>query len=158
MTRDLRRLLIGSIVLIVITLVTVLILMAFDLVLDPAIPFAIALTIAAAVWIVSAPLERDDALAPVVLDPDPDRVAAHSYDLWVRRLHDMVDGAQAHRRMTGRELGRVLGEIAAERARAPPSPRPLPRTAGPDRPVPTHRRGRSDDRHYRPAHPAPLPA
>lgn len=40
----------------------------------------------------------------------------------MRRLEDLAYGAQPRRRMTGRGLARVLGEIADERARDPEAP------------------------------------
>lgn len=86
------------------------------------IPLALALAAGALWWIADQGAERADPLDAPELDLDADFALPHGQDMRVRRLEDLVHGAQPHRRMTARGLARVLGEIAEERARDPEAP------------------------------------
>lgn len=73
----------------------------------------------AAIWLVRLEPSRADQLDGPPLDLDVDYALPHGQDVRVRRLEDMIHGAQPHRRMTARTLARTLAEIAAERAQDP---------------------------------------
>lgn len=83
---------------------------------------AVGLTGGAAVWIIDRGADRADQLHAPALDLDVDYALPHAQDTQVRRLEDLAYGAQPRRRMTGRGLARVLGEIAEERSRDPDAP------------------------------------
>lgn len=88
------------------------------------IPFALALAAGTLWWIADQGAERADPLDAPELDLDADFALPHGQDMRVRRLEDLIHGAQPNRRMTARGLARILGEIAEERARDPEA-RPL---------------------------------
>lgn len=119
--RDLRVLLWWAIVLIIALVVVFVVLMTFQLVLSVWVPLALALIIAAILWAVNAPVDRDHAVVTPELNPDPDYQVPHGDDLQVRRLEEMIHGAQPRRRMTGRSLGRTLGRAAALRSAQAPA-------------------------------------
>ncbi|WP_114855508.1 hypothetical protein [Brachybacterium sp. YJGR34] len=76
----------------------------------------------AAVWLVRIETSRADGLDAPRLDLDVDYALPHGQDVRVRRLEDLIHGAQPSRRMTARGLARTLAEIAEERARDPQAP------------------------------------
>lgn len=76
---------------------------------------AAGLAAGAAIWLVRLDPARADQLDAPPLDLDVDYALPHGQDIRVRRLEDMIHGAQPHRRMTARTLARTLAEIAAER-------------------------------------------
>lgn len=115
MIHELRVLLRWALILSLAVAFIVVVLSRFALVLDPVIPVSIALALATIVWLASAPTDRDDTLGTPSLQTDVTDTPPHGDDLAVRRLEDMIDGAQPHRRMTGRALGQVLGDIADDR-------------------------------------------
>jgi len=89
------------------------------------LPFPIALGVVGGtlLWIWHVGVPRADDLSLPALDLDADYALPHAQDQRVRRLEDMIYGAQPRRRMTARSLSRVLGEIADERGHdsaAPP--------------------------------------
>ncbi len=83
---------------------------------------SVGLALGAALWIINQGADRADQLHAPELDLDVDYALPHAQDTQVRRLEDLAYGAQPRRRMTGRGLARVLGEIADERARDPDAP------------------------------------
>lgn len=91
----------------------------FDLLIPLPGPIAAGLVIGAAWWALhDAPPRADDVDAPRV-DLDADYALPHARDMRVRRLEDLIHGAQPSRRMTSRGLARTLGDIADERATDP---------------------------------------
>lgn len=92
-------------------------------------------------WILGAGADRADQLHAPALDLDVDVALPHSQDTRVRRLEELVHGAQPSRRMTGRALARTLGEIAEDRAGDPDAP---PLSADLTRLIETARRPGSD--------------
>lgn len=95
----------------------------FGLHLPLALLLAAGIGLAAAGWVIAHPPAQDPAPDPPPLDLEADFVLPHAQDLRVRRLEDILHGAQPSRRMTSRALGRVIEEIAEERSRnasAPP--------------------------------------
>lgn len=86
------------------------------------IPLAVALAAGALWWAADQGAERADPLDAPELDLDADFALPHGQDMRVRRLEDLIHGAQPNRRMTARGLARLLGEIAEERARDPAAP------------------------------------
>lgn len=122
MTRDLRSLLVHLGGALAVGVVLVLVCRLFGLLLAPAVVAGAALLVGAAVWFLREPPERDAQPDPPPLDLDADYQLPHGQDARVRRLEEMVHGAQPSRRMTARSLARVLGEIADERARDPEAP------------------------------------
>lgn len=87
---------------------------------------AAGLATGAAIWLLRLEPSRADQLDSPPLDLDVDYALPHGQDIRVRRLEDMIHGAQPHRRMTSRGLALVLAEIAEERARDPDAPPPGP--------------------------------
>ena len=83
---------------------------------------AAGLTAGAALWLLRRDSPRADHSDAPRLDLDVDYTLPHGQDVRVRRLEDLIHGAQPHRRMTGRGLARLLGEIAAEREHHPQAP------------------------------------
>lgn len=81
------------------------------------VPIAVGLLAGGLWWTAVAAADRADATDPPALDREPDYALPHAQDMRVRRLEDMIHGAQPRRRMTTRALGRTLAEIAEERAR-----------------------------------------
>ena len=89
---------------------------------------AAGLAAGAAIWLLRLEPSRADQLDSPPLDLDVDYALPHGQDIRVRRLEDMIHGAQPHRRMTARTLARTLADIAAEREldpQAPPLSAPL---------------------------------
>lgn len=88
------------------------------------LPFPIALGVVGGtlLWIHHAGIPRADHLSTPALDLDADYALPHAQDQRVRRLEDMIHGAQPRRRMTARSLSRILGEIADERAHGSAAP------------------------------------
>lgn len=76
----------------------------------------------AGLWLVRVETARADTLDPPPLDLDVDYALPHGQDMRVRRLEDVIHGAQPYRRMTARALARTLGEVAEARARDPQAP------------------------------------
>lgn len=76
----------------------------------------------AAIWLLRLEPSRADQLDSPPLDLDVDYALPHGQDIRVRRLEDMIHGAQPNRRMTARTLARTLAEIAEERALDPQAP------------------------------------
>lgn len=83
---------------------------------------ALGLAGGAGLWLVRAEVSRADTLDPPPLDLDVDYALPHGQDMRVRRLEDVIHGAQPHRRMTSRALARTLGEVAEARSRDPLAP------------------------------------
>lgn len=73
----------------------------------------------AGLWLVRVEPARADSLDPPPLDLDVDYALPHGQDMRVRRLEDVIHGAQPHRRMTARALARTLADVAEDRARDP---------------------------------------
>lgn len=94
----------------------------FDLQMSLPFPIALGLVVGALLWIFHIGISRADQLSTPELDLDADYALPHAQDQRVRRLEDMIHGAQPHRRMTARSLSRVLGELADERAHDPAAP------------------------------------
>lgn len=94
----------------------------FGLYLPLAMLIVLGLAVGAVLWILHEGADRADQLHIPALDLDVDYALPHGQDTQVRRLEDLAHGAQPRRRMTGRGLARVLGEIADERARDPDAP------------------------------------
>lgn len=92
------------------------------LVLPLPVLLSVGLACGTALWIIAQGADRADHLHAPELDLDVDYALPHAQDVQVRRLEDLAFGAQPRRRMTGRALARVLGEIADERARDPDAP------------------------------------
>lgn len=95
----------------------------FDLLIPLPVPIALGLVGGTIWWITRSGAARADQLDAPELDLDVDYALPHSRDMRVRRLEDLLHGAQPSRRMTSRALARTLGDIADERARdtgAPP--------------------------------------
>ena len=88
-----------------------------------ALPLPLTLGVAggALSWVISTDPARADHLDPPPLNLDAEYALPHAQDARVRRLEEMIHGAQPNRRMTARALARVLGEVAAERDHADPS-------------------------------------
>ena len=86
------------------------------------LPIALGVVGGALLWISHVGLPRADHLRAPALDLDADYALPHAQDQRVRRLEDMIYGAQPRRRMTARSLSRVLGEIADERGHDPAAP------------------------------------
>lgn len=91
------------------------------------IPLALGLITGTALWIIHVGAARADHLHIPELDLDADYALPHGQDMRVRRLEDVIHGAQPSRRMTARGLGRVLGEAADARAGDPDVPPLSPR-------------------------------
>lgn len=94
----------------------------FGLLFSLPIPIALGLVCGALLWIHHVGIPRADHLSAPALDLDADYALPHAQDQRVRRLEDMIHGAQPRRRMTARSLSRALGEIADEREHAPSAP------------------------------------
>lgn len=101
-------------------LVLVLRLAQIDLALP--LPLALGIVAGAVSWALAARIERAEALDVPRPDLEADYALPHAQDTRVRRLEDMVHGAQPRRRMTGRALGQVLAELVAEHDRDPDAP------------------------------------
>lgn len=114
-TRLLVRLAIG--VLIALAIVGLLSLLGMRIPLP--LPIAVGLAIGAIWWMTQSGAARDDPLHAPELDLDADYALPHARDMRVRRLEDLIHGAQPSRRMTARGLARTLGDIADERAHDP---------------------------------------
>lgn len=114
--KELKILLRAAVILTLVVAFVLVVLGRFQMVLSPMIPIAFGLLIAAAAWFAGVSLDRDPAVATPRLDPDPDYSVPHGNDLTVRRLEEMIHGAQPKRRMTGRALGQTLGAIADSRS------------------------------------------
>lgn len=83
---------------------------------------ALGLVAGAGLWLVRVETSQADTLDPPLLDLDVDYALPHGQDTRVRRLEDMIHGAQPHRRMTARPLARTLGHVAESRTRDPYAP------------------------------------
>lgn len=94
----------------------------FGLVVPLPLPAALGLLCGTVWWFLRHGADRADRPHPPELDLDADYALPHAQDMRVRRLEDLVHGAQPHRRMTARGLALLLGEIAEERARDPDAP------------------------------------
>lgn len=105
-----------------VALAIVALLSLFGLRIPLPVPIAVALTIGAIWWMVQSGATRDDPLHAPDLDLDADYALPHARDMRVRRLEDLIHGAQPTRRMTARGLARTLGDIADERAHDPAAP------------------------------------
>ena len=92
------------------------------LVLPLPLPIALGLLTGAAWWFLHVGADRAEPSRAPRLDLDADYALPHAQDVRVRRLEDLIHGAQPHRRMTGRGLALVLANIADERARDPDAP------------------------------------
>lgn len=95
----------------------------FGLLIPLSLPIALGLVGGTIWWFTRSEAARADPLDAPELDLDVDYALPHSRDMRVRRLEDLVHGAQPSRRMTSRGLARTLGEVADERAHdsdAPP--------------------------------------
>ncbi|MGP9680521.1 hypothetical protein [Brachybacterium sp. AOP3-A1-3] len=117
-TRLLVRLAIG--VLVALAIVGLLSLLGMRIPLP--LPIAVGLAIGAIWWMTQNGATRDDPLHAPELDLDADYALPHARDMRVRRLEDLIHGAQPTRRMTARGLARTLGDIADERAHDPAAP------------------------------------
>ena len=96
------------------------------LVLPLPLPIALGLLTGAAWWFLHVGADRAEPSRAPRLDLDADYALPHAQDVRVRRLEDLIHGAQPHRRMTSRGLALVLADIAEERARDPDAPAPGP--------------------------------
>lgn len=94
----------------------------FGLRLSLPIPLALGLGGGALSWLLRFSPSRADHMDAPELDLDADYALPHAQDMRVRRLEDTIHGSQPSRRMTTRGLGRILGEVADERARDPQAP------------------------------------
>lgn len=92
------------------------------LVIPLPLPIALGLLAGAAWWFLHVGADRAEPSRAPRLDLDADYALPHAQDMRVRRLEDLIHGAQPHRRMTGRALALVLADIADERTRAPDAP------------------------------------
>lgn len=90
------------------------------------VPIAAGIILGAVWWYLRAGTDRAEHARVPALDLDADYALPHAQDMRVRRLEDVVHGAQPNRRMTSRGLALVLAEIAEERARDPDAPPPGP--------------------------------
>ena len=124
MSRDLLRLLLHLLGGAALAVLLVGVASLFDLLIPLPVPLTIALAGAAVWWIVRAGADRAEATEVPALDLDADYALPHAQDTRVRRLEDLIHGAQASRRMTSRGLARTLGDIADERAHDPAAPPP----------------------------------
>ena len=97
-----------------------------DLVVPLPVPVAAGIILGAVWWYLHVGGDRAEHARLPALDLDADYALPHAQDMRVRRLEDMVHGAQPSRRMTSRGLALVLAEIAEERARDPDAPPPGP--------------------------------
>ncbi|MFC7374108.1 hypothetical protein ACFQRD_02365 [Brachybacterium sp. GCM10030268] len=88
------------------------------------VPIPIALGLAAGVlwWLFHVGIARAEPLYTPELDLETGYILPDAQDMRVRRLEDLIHGAQPNRRMTSRGLARVLGDIADERVRDPDAP------------------------------------
>ena len=86
------------------------------------LPVAAGTLAGAAWWYLHVGVDRAEPVRAPGLDLDVDYALPHAQDMRVRRLEDMIHGAQPHRRMTSRGLALVLAEIAEERAWDPEAP------------------------------------
>ncbi len=93
-----------------------------DLVVPLPLPITLGVLAGAVWWFLHAGADRAERSRAPRLDLDADYALPHAQDMRVRRLEDLVHGAQPRRRMTGRGLALLLGEIADERARDPDAP------------------------------------
>lgn len=94
----------------------------FKLLIPLPVPIALGLSIGTIWWIIHVGADRADQLDAPQLDFDADYALPHAQDMRVRRLEDLIHGAQPSRRMTSRGLARTLGDIADERSRDPDAP------------------------------------
>lgn len=94
----------------------------FDLLIPLPVPIALGFVGGTIWWITRSEASRADELDAPELDLDVDYALPHSRDMRVRRLEDLVHGAQPSRRMTSRGLARTLGDVADERAHDPEAP------------------------------------
>lgn len=124
MNRDLRRLLIHLLGGVAIAMLLIGVAALFQLRIPLPIPLTIALVGATVWWIIRSGADRAESPAFPRLDLDADYALPHAQDTRVRRLEDLIHGAQASRRMTSRGLARALGDIADERAHDPASSPP----------------------------------
>ena len=122
MTRELRSLVLHLLVSAVIALVVFGGLAAAGLTMALPTLLAAGLAAGAAVWLLRLEPSRADQIDAPALDLDVDYALPHGQDIRVRRLEDMIHGAQPNRRMTARTLARTLAEIAQERALDPQAP------------------------------------
>ena len=122
MNRDLRRLLIHLLGGAALAVLAVGVAALFDLRIPLPIPLTIALLGATSWWIIRSGADRAENPEVPRLDLDADYALPHAQDTRVRRLEDLIHGAQASRRMTSRGLARALGDIADERAHDPAAP------------------------------------
>jgi len=90
------------------------------------LPIAAGIIAGAMWWFLSVGPDRAEHTHVPEVDLDADYTLPHAQDMRVRRLEDMIHGAQPHRRMTSRGLALVLADIAEERARDPDAPAPGP--------------------------------
>ena len=122
MIRPWRRLLIRLALGVVLAVAVYFVCTLIGLYLPLAMLISVGLALGAVWWIIDQGADRADQLHAPELDLDVDFALPHAQDTRVRRLEDLAHGAQPRRRMTGRALARVLGEIADERARDPAAP------------------------------------
>ena len=90
------------------------------------LPIAVGIIAGAMWWFLRVGPDRAEHTHVPDVDLDADYALPHAQDMRVRRLEDMIHGAQPHRRMTSRGLALVLADIAEERARDPDAPAPGP--------------------------------
>ena len=117
MIRPLGPLLLRLVICAVVAVTAIGISALFQLAIPLPIPVALALAAGTLWWITDQGADRADPVSAPDLDLDADFALPHGQDMRVRRLEDLIHGAQPNRRMTARGLARILGEIADERAR-----------------------------------------
>lgn len=110
-------------------LVTYLLCTLFGLYLPLALLITLGMLSGVVLWFLRVGADRAEGLLAPALDLDVDYALPHAQDTRVRRLEDLAHGAQPRRGMTQRGLGRLLGEIADERARDPDAPELSPALA-----------------------------
>lgn len=86
------------------------------------LPIAVGIVAGVMWWFLRVGPDRAEHTHVPEVDLDADYALPHAQDMRVRRLEDMIHGAQPHRRMTSRGLALVLADIAEERARDPDAP------------------------------------